>query len=126
MGYYTDYRLEIEGKNSDIEKFEKFLEENSEKPITEEGYKYEHILRILDSSDNMKWYQFVTDMTKVSKDWPTIKFIAECKGEDMDCPYRIYFWGGKSLEQNSRIIWDDIDLNHIMPLSEKLDKVLEE
>jgi hypothetical protein len=126
MGYYTDRRLELEGKEPDIRKFLDFLESNRDEQITKEGYNYDHVLRIIDSTDSMKWYEFVTDMTKVSKDWPTIKFIAECKGEDMDCPYRVYFWGGKILEQNSRIIWDDIDLNHIMPLSEKLDKVLEE
>ena len=88
MGYYTLYTIErIEG---DEKLFNEFLEELAEKS----GYED---LKTGEPANEMKWYDWESDCYELSKEYPTLLFMVEGDGEDVDDFWRCYFQNGKSV-----------------------------
>jgi len=124
VGYYTDHNLKIDGPPDKIKEFKEFVKQHKEDTICE-NYSYSDVHAIIDDWNQSKWYDLVEDFTKISTDWPSLKFTVHCKGED-GVEWIQNFWAGKSREQNSHLVWDKFDFSEIDPLKEKLDAVINE
>lgn len=93
--------------------------------VLESGEKASIFLNITECSDE-GWYLMEEDIVQMSKKFPDIKFCLDYETEDDHHETQFYVWGGKSHLRNSHVIWDEFSYDMIMPLSHKLDVLLNE
>ena len=62
---------------------------------------------------NFKAYDFVDDMTEISKEFPDIVFQFECHGEEFGDVWKAYFKNGKNYITKPKISWDDFDITKL-------------
>lgn len=82
MGYYTDYKLKSESGLEKDENFRKYFDE-----VTSER---------IDSLNGTTWYDWKSDMEKISKKYPVEKFTLNGSGEESGDIWIAYFHDGKS------------------------------
>lgn len=108
MGYYTDFDIMAEPMNGDLSKdgyaeiWER-LEEISD--YTFDGYGAGAELY------DAKWYDYHKDMTKLSEEFPDVKFTVEGEGEEKGDQWKRYYVAGKYQHANVKIIFDNFDMN---------------
>ena len=57
------------------------------------------------TTDQMKWYDCVDDLTKLSAKFPEVKFFVEVMGEDQPDMWRAYFFNGEANRVWPAIVW---------------------
>ena len=95
MGYYTNYRLEIQGK-TDID--------HSEEIQKQTGYYISE-----DYSEDYKWYDNEDDMKLHSSQHPDLLFVLYGEGEESGDLWVKYFKNGKMQRCNAIITYEEFD-----------------
>jgi len=98
MGYYTQYDLEL-GSNERLDR-----DGIAEKFEDISGFSMHSI-----DDESMKWYDYDTDMQKLSKEYPEVLFIMTGIGEESDDNWRHYFRGGKSHKVDAIVAYPPFD-----------------
>lgn len=120
MGYYSSYYLTIKNpKNLSLDKeishetelaIAKKLCEISDwfdpSDFNENVKKSEYPLFELIGSDMQKWYDHYDEMIILSKEFPSLYFELEGKGEDPDDLWREYFHNGEGKHSDAEITFD--------------------
>jgi hypothetical protein len=106
MGYYTDYELEIEG-NGPI--YDKLMEKAHDIELAY-SRSVEEVLR--NGLMEVKWYSHEDDLREVSKDWPNVMFMLNCRGEDGRM-WRVYSRNGVAQKVDGRMVFDEPDLDRL-------------
>jgi len=118
--------LHLESDGKVCEPFVEFIKSpEAKKFVLESGETANIFLNITESSDE-GWYMMEDDIVQMSKKFPKIKFCLDYETEDDHHETKFYAWGGKSHMRQSRVIWDEFSYDMIMPLSHKLDVLLNE
>lgn len=122
MGYYTLYNLSMQDKHGDDLTQNVLLEVNmafSALPYFENVSVRTNETAVLSQSDfindhflfeDLKWYDFESDMIELSKKFPDIRFTLRGEGEDGDDRWIEYFFGGKSQSTSVKFVFDDCTL----------------
>ena len=92
MGYYTEYKLEIEGNEPHVKEVAKFQAKRSE--YSDEKRFWRDVFE--GNYESIKWYQSSSDMREISKNWPGTLFVLHGDGEDDDDKWAEFWLGGKS------------------------------
>ncbi|MCY8191473.1 hypothetical protein MOC62_07625 [Bacillus spizizenii] len=99
MGYYTDYKLEIDPEPIGLLKY-----------LTKNDLLDSYLFHALtDRGSEMKWYDHEDDMKDISKDFPEALFTLNGDGEESGDVWRKYFKNGKMQTCRARIVFDDYD-----------------
>lgn len=98
MGYYTQYRLEVQGATP-----EQLLAIKEEKTV------YGSLMSMFgfalaDPSSDIKWYEHDRDMTNLSLQYPTVLFILDGDGEETEDLWRKFFKNGH-IEEHRASQW---------------------
>ena len=108
MGYYTHFRIETEGEQPDTEKLESDFNR-----ITD-GYSFMNI-----SDDTRKWYDYDSNMTELSRLYPSTIFHVWGEGEDSGDIWHHVFCNGESKQVYAKTIYPDIDIKSIGNIGER-------
>jgi len=98
MGYYTDFKLTIEGDEVD----ERVIAEDLSDIST---YDWDDDLILCEA----KWYGWVQDMTKLSQMYPNTLFKLSGDGEENGDQWICYFKDGKKQLCEAKISFDPFD-----------------
>lgn len=122
MGYYTDYRLRVEGSGA---AYDKLMKEKDN--IIFSDYDW-NLGRWLEEhhGENCKWYDYETDMQQLSREWPNVLFILEGDGEEAGDLWKAWFRNGKMHKLEAKIVFETItpDLDRLLPIDYDLEKRL--
>lgn len=110
MGYYTKYNLtfsiwESNGKdNEEIEKIHQYIE-NCIPHLYENGHtEYEY---------DGKWYDYVKDMTELSKQFPNAVFQLDGVGEEFPDIWTGVWKNGKKRIEGAEIVYPKIEIEDL-------------
>ena len=85
MGYYSDFKLEIEGDESEISKIKESMKSvvDNNDCKSDLGF-YEAATAYIegDDKDSTKWYDYQEDLKRISEDYPTLLFKLYREGEE--------------------------------------------
>lgn len=95
MGYYTNFQLDFNPNVHDEDQFLGDLKEFT-------GYSWSNDYELYD----VKWYNWMNDMTELSKKYPNHLFQLDGQGEESGDIWRAFFKGGKSQVSKARIVFD--------------------
>jgi hypothetical protein len=112
MGYYTNYTLTWTTELSEfVVKDCPECGQSVKEPVN--NAVYQHYIKNSDNSyhipwcqlfeDATKWYDWHTDMTKLSKTFPTVTFTLKGEGEEAGDVWVAYFLNGKSIRHQLSI-----------------------
>lgn len=107
MGYWTQYKLQVEIPDT-VEDPYGMADE-----IRNTEFSYGTYDRLMDGGDEMKWYGHEDEMTTLSKKFPEVTFILFGDGDAGGDLWRFIFKGGKSVLQRVEITfppWSETDL----------------
>ena len=124
MGYYTYYSLTWEpdegtyfSKEREIAMNQRFCElfyKESLEEVKKEFYgkTVEEPETWIDNTLNeeCKWYDYFSDMSILSGEFPEVKFTIYGDGEDSDDKWVAYFYGGKGEFAQAEIVYADTSL----------------
>lgn len=100
MGYYTDYRLEIIGEDSEnVIKELRFQYRNAEYALTENG----------NSCEPARWYDYENDMRSFSIQYPKLIFKLYGEGDADGNTWLKYFKNGKMQYSKAIITYEPFD-----------------
>lgn len=124
MGYYTDYRLRVEGSGPAYDK----LMKEKDKIIFSKGDYDWNLGEWLEENytAKSKWYDYETDMQLFSREWPNVLFILEGDGEEAGDMWKAWFRNGKMHKLEAKIVFETIvpDLDKLLPIDYDLEKRL--
>lgn len=102
MGYYTDYSIEVQtGKDYDGT----LMSDIRQNLVTISVYAgWHHKSPGYVNLIGHKWYNHETDMVKLSKAFPDIRFEMHCQGEDGQ-QWMVYAFGGKVERCESEVVF---------------------
>lgn len=114
MGYYTLFDGHVSGPAELVNQF--VLD-------ADEGKKFgQYSLPLQDwvdedliGGDSMKWYQWEEDLTALSKTYPGLLFVLEGRGEESYDIWKAWARNGKLVRVNARIVFDEPDLEVVVP-----------
>lgn len=114
MGYETRFTGAVHGPKPIYDKFR----EDAERGDTKFGsYGFDlDFWFYSDNYDQMKWYDWQKDCEELSKDYPNLLFSLEGEGEDNDDIWKAWFRNGKSVVVRAKIVFEEPDLDEILPL----------
>ncbi|MCY9052493.1 hypothetical protein MOE90_02145 [Bacillus spizizenii] len=99
MGYYTDYKLEIDPEPIGLLKY-----------LTKNDLLDSYLFYALtDRGSEMKWYDHEDDMKDISKAFPEALFTLNGDGEESGDVWRKYFKNGKMQTCRAGIVFDEYD-----------------
>lgn len=117
MGHYTSFELEI---IRDSEMAREILEKKDS--ITIPGRYELNLGRLIAGNyDEMKWYDWREDMKMLSQEWPNVLFALSGDGEEHDL-WKAWFRNGRMAEAEARIVYDEPDLDKVLPLDVNIEK----
>ena len=88
MGYYTRYKLDIQGDSPSLQEVAlEIAGGDLAMAVT-----YDEVLR---GGDEVKWYDHDNDMKEVSLRWTETLFVLDGEGEENGDVWRKYWRGGK-------------------------------
>lgn len=106
MGYYTDYEISIEKHNSAIDVTDPTFVETVVGHLNEiSDYEFDEDLEI----SGVKWYDWESDMRKLSAEFPAVLFIVDGNGEEDGDIWRAYITDGKVQCERARIQFAPFD-----------------
>jgi hypothetical protein len=108
MGYYTKFNLKITPEPIALERLE-ITREIAEIFELEDSVNLEktHYSDFL--SNEMKWYNYYSDVLKLSIKFPNFLFTLKGEGEDKDDIWIIYYKNGKSQDAPGKITFESFD-----------------
>jgi hypothetical protein len=124
MGYYTDFRLSVEGSGP---VYDKLMAEKDKVIISPGDYDWNFGRWISDHySENAKWYDWEDDMKSLSSEWPNVLFILEGSGENPGDMWKAWFRNGAMHKIEAKIVFETIDpqLDKHLPYDYDLEKRL--
>jgi hypothetical protein len=95
MGYYTKFELATKTGEDTLELFGA-NQDTIRVALNEEKNYVEYILAALEHGESVKWYDFDSDMRKISKIFPDVVFQLTGYGEEAGDVWRCYYKNGKS------------------------------
>ena len=106
MGYYTKFDLKINTKINQEQELQitNFLSNKIIKKSVKISDHWDDYLE-----EEMKWYDYETDMTELSILFPDIVFELSGEGEESDDIWKQYFKSGKTQICNAIISFDKFD-----------------
>jgi hypothetical protein len=120
MGYYTRFKAKVTGPQPLLERFKRVAEDS---PSTFGTYSiplYDLIDGDISGGEQMKWYDWKSDMEEVSSKFPSLLFILDGEGEESGDIWRAYFRDGKSVVQDAVLTYPEIDLDELLPYDKDL------
>lgn len=100
MGYYTRHTLTVRGLESQ-EQFQDLTNSLIEFEILDYALlrsRWSGVLgteMFFDTYEEVKWYNHITQMTEISKRFPTLTFLLEGAGESNDDMWQEYYHNGE-------------------------------
>ena len=114
MGYYTRFTASVHGPKPI---YDKFVEDSkSEKTFSDYALELDFWLGMSNNYDELKWYNWQRDCENLSKDYPNLLFVLEGEGEENDDMWKAWFRNGKSVVVRAKIVFEEPDLNEVLPL----------
>ena len=95
MGYYTRFESKVDFTDEQRDSIESISQYSAE--------------IVVDGWDTVKWYNWVDDISKLSKLYPLKIFKWDCEGEESGDIWRIYAKNGKVETVRAKIVFDDFD-----------------
>lgn len=124
MGYYTDFRLSVEGSGP---VYDKLMREKDKIVFSQGDYDWNLGKWLAEYyTESCKWYDWQKDMESLSADWPNVLFILEGDGENTGDLWKAWFRNGKSHKLEAKIVFETIkpDLDSVLPYDHELDNRL--
>lgn len=124
MGYYTDFRLSVEGSGP---VYDKLMAEKDNVTISRGDYDWNFGRWISENyTENAKWYDWEDDMKSFSREWPNVLFILEGSGEEPGDMWKAWFRNGAMRKIEAKIVFETIDpeLDKYLPYDYDLEKRL--
>ncbi|QJD50847.1 hypothetical protein KNV00_gp172 [Streptomyces phage Bmoc] len=124
MGYYTDFRLSVEGSGP---VYDKLMEQKDKVIISPGDYDWNFGRWVSDHyTENAKWYDWESDMKSFSLEWPNVLFILEGSGEEPGDMWKAWFRNGAMRKIEAKIVFETIDpeLDKYLPYDYDLEKRL--
>lgn len=101
MGYYTNYKIKISGADN-ANQMAKIADE-----LTLQEYDISGNGTTLTIEFDDKWYSWIEDFERVSKNYPRVLFEVNGKGEDAEDNWRARIRDGVSEIIQAKIIFDE-------------------
>lgn len=118
MGYYTDFKITVKGKQQDEEEFTEYLDKKT-------GYYvdyYDGIFHIQEA----KWYDWEKDMIEVSKEHPENLFQVDGEGEESGDIWRCFFHRGIKERVQVETVYSESNLEAEFDAAEVIHEILAE
>ena len=112
MGYYTAFELSYTSPAGVVV---------DEETMVSSVYEYTISDLINGDAEEAKWYDHDTDMTTVSRLYPTVLFALTGVGEDSKDQWRTWYRSGKHVTVNAEIVYVIPDLDKVIPIDPILD-----
>lgn len=116
MGYYSKYAIDF--GDIDVDEEEQYCHLLN-RYIN--GYHIEPCDRCL---NDIKWYEWKTDICKFTEDYPYITVYVERVGEEAGDYEKAVFRGGRCLAENGQISYRPFDMSLLPALKEKPNQTL--
>lgn len=114
MGYYTHFESGVTGPKVLLEKLYKDAENGEtfgEYDMPLEDFVNDDLF----GGDTAKWYGWETDIKALSAKYPALLFSLEGEGEEAGDIWKAWARNGKSVSVQARIVFDEPDLDTILP-----------
>lgn len=121
MGYYTDFKLSVEG-NGPV--YDKFMQEIEGIRVARGNYDLEMPKLLNGYYQEMKWYEHEEDMKTLSLEWPNLLFILEGDGENRGDVWKAWFRNGLMHKMEAKIVFETLqpDLDTLLPLNKEFEE----
>lgn len=117
MGYNTRYKLNWSGSGPS---YDRFVSDGAKEPFGD--YELTPDDLYYDNYDEMKWYNYDTDMKALSKSWPTVLFELSGEGEESGDIWTAFYRNGKGVNVRAKIVVERPDVDAVLPLPEGADE----